>query len=54
MAAVAVGVFGAGIALGALAARRGVPRDQIPRWLALGVTRVAVRAVDRLRGRRFP
>ncbi len=41
-----VGLFAAGVAVGYVANQRGIPQDQIPRWLLKGATRRALRALD--------
>jgi hypothetical protein len=48
-AAVTVGLFGAGIAVGYVAHRRGVPQDQVGRWLLKEATRKALHAYDAAR-----
>ena len=50
---VAVGVtgvlFGAGVAVGYAAQKRGIPQDQIGRWVLKGATRRALRLADAVR-----
>ncbi|MES2642468.1 MAG: hypothetical protein V4850_23495 [Myxococcota bacterium] len=46
---VTVGLFGAGVAVGYVAQKRGIPQDQVGRWLVKGVVRRALRASDALR-----
>lgn len=49
VAAVAtVGLFGAGVAIGYTAHKRGIPRDRIGRWLLKEATREALRSLDAL------
>lgn len=45
-AGVTIGLFGAGIVVGYEAQRRGIPQDQIGRWLVKGVTRRALWLID--------
>ncbi len=47
--AVTVGLFGAGVAVGYAAQKRGIPQDQIGRWLLKGATRRALRLSDAIR-----
>lgn len=47
--AVTVGLFGAGIAVGYAAQKRGIPQDQIGRWVLKGVTRRVLALSDALR-----
>jgi hypothetical protein len=44
-----VGLFAAGVAVGYLANKRGIPQAEIPRWLAKGLTRRALRILDAVR-----
>ncbi len=48
-AGVTVGLFGAGIAVGYAAQKRGIPQDKIARWALKGVTRRVLRLADTLR-----
>ena len=48
-AGVTVGLFAAGVALGAAAQKRGIPKDQIGRWILKGATRRVVRLTDSVR-----
>ena len=48
-AGVTVGLFGAGVALGIAAEKKGIPQDQIGRWLLKGVTRRVLRLSDAVR-----
>jgi hypothetical protein len=43
---VTAGLFAAGVAVGYVAHKRGIPQDQVPRWLLKEVTRKALRVVD--------
>lgn len=43
---VTAGLFGAGIAVGYAAQKRGIPQDQVARWLLKGVVRRALRMGD--------
>jgi hypothetical protein len=52
LAAITAGVFGAGAVVGLMAARRGVPPDQIRPWLTRGILRGLIRAHDRILGAR--
>ena len=45
------GLFAAGVAVGYVANKRGIPQDDVPRWLVKGVTRRVLRAVDAIRER---
>lgn len=44
--AVTIGLFGAGIAVGYAAQKRGIPQDQIGRWLLKGITRRGLWLID--------
>jgi hypothetical protein len=46
---VTVGLFGAGVAVGYVAHNRGIPQDQLPRWLLKEATRKALHAIDAIR-----
>jgi hypothetical protein len=46
---ITVGLFAAGVALGYVAQKRGVPRDQIGRWAVKEATRKALQACDVVR-----
>jgi hypothetical protein len=48
--AISTGVFGAGIGLGVVAARRGIPPDQIQHWLTVGAASRLIHAVDWMMG----
>ena len=48
-AGLTVGLFGAGVAVGYAAQKRGVPQDQIGRWVLKGVTRRVLRLTDAVR-----
>lgn len=48
---VTVGLFVAGVAVGFVANKRGIPQDQIGRWFVKGVTRRALHVVDAVRDR---
>lgn len=43
------GMFAAGVAVGYVANKRGIPQDDVPRWLAKGATRRLLRGYDALR-----
>ena len=47
--AVTLGLFGAGVAVGIAAQKRGIPQDQIGRWVLKGITRQALRLGDAVR-----
>ena len=47
-AGLTLGLFGAGVAVGYAAQQRGIPQDQISRWLLKGVTRRALVVADAL------
>lgn len=42
-------LFGAGVAVGYAAQKKGIPQDQIGRWLLKGATRRALRLTDAVR-----
>ncbi len=44
-----LGLFGAGVAVGYAAQKRGIPQDQIGRWLLKGATRRVLRLKDAVR-----
>ena len=44
--AITGGLFAAGVAVGYVATKRGIPQDQVPRWLLKGVTRRVLHAID--------
>jgi hypothetical protein len=46
---ITAGLFGAGVAVGYVAQKKGVPQDQVGRWLVKGVTRRALHLVDAVR-----
>ena len=46
---ITTGMFAAGIAVGYVANQRGIPQDQVPRWLVKGVTKRLLRGYDALR-----
>ena len=46
---VTLGLFGAGVAVGYAAQKRGIPQDQIGRWVLKGVTRRVLRLTDAVR-----
>ena len=46
---VTLGLFGAGVAVGYAAQKRGVPQDQIGRWVLKGVTRRVLKLTDAVR-----
>lgn len=46
---VTVGLFAAGVAVGYVANKRGIPKDQVGRWLLKEATRGVLRGVDALR-----
>ena len=48
-AGITVGLFGAGVTVGYVAQKRGIPQDQVGRWLVKGVVRRALRAGDAIR-----
>jgi hypothetical protein len=49
VAAVAtVGLFGAGVAVGYVANKRGIPQEKVPRWLLKEATRQVLHAYDAL------
>jgi hypothetical protein len=48
-AGVTMGMFGAGVAAGYVAHKRGVPQEQVPRWLLKEATRKALHAYDAVR-----
>ena len=50
VAGVTLGLFGAGIAVGYAAQKKGIPRDQIGRWLVKGATRRVLRLTDAVQG----
>lgn len=43
------GLFAAGVAVGYMANKRGIPQEQVPRWLVKGLTRRALHALDAVR-----
>lgn len=43
------GLFGAGVAAGVAAQKRGIPQDQVPRWLAKELLRRGLRVADAVR-----
>lgn len=47
--AVTVGLFGAGIAVGYAAQKKGIPQDQIGRWALKGITRRVLLLTDAVR-----
>lgn len=47
--AVTLGLFGAGVAVGYAAQKKGIPQDQIGRWLLKGVTRRVMLLTDAVR-----
>jgi hypothetical protein len=51
-ATVTVGLFGAGVAVGYVAHKRGVPQEQVPRWLLKEATRKVLRVYDALQDAR--
>jgi hypothetical protein len=48
-AGVTLGLFGAGVTVGCLAQKKGIPRDQIGRWVLKGATRRILRLTDAVR-----
>jgi hypothetical protein len=46
---VTIGLFGVGVAVGYAANKRGVPQDQVGRWMLKGITRRALRLADATR-----
>ncbi|MBA2320557.1 MAG: hypothetical protein H0V89_05315 [Deltaproteobacteria bacterium] len=48
-AGLTVGLFAAGIAVGYVANKRGIPQDQIHRWFVKRATRRVLHAVDAIR-----
>ena len=48
-AGVTLGLFGAGVAVGYAAQKKGIPQDQIGRWLLKGVTRRMMLLTDTVR-----
>jgi len=44
--AITGGLFVAGVAVGYAANRRGIPREQVPRWVLKEATRAVLRVVD--------
>ncbi|MFZ5479267.1 MAG: hypothetical protein ACOZNI_21055 [Myxococcota bacterium] len=46
---ITAGLFGAGVAVGYVAHKRGIPQDEIGRWLVKGATRRALRLYDSVR-----
>lgn len=47
--AVTLGLFGAGVAVGYAAQKKGIPQDQIGRWVLKGVTRRVILLTDAVR-----
>lgn len=47
--AVTLGLFGAGVAVGYAAQKKGIPQDQIGRWVLKGVTRRVLLLTDAVR-----
>lgn len=45
-AGVTLGLFGAGVAVGIAAQKRGIPQDKVPRWLVKESLRRALRVSD--------
>ena len=48
-AGVTLGLFGAGVAVGYAAQKRGIPQDQIGRWVLKGLTRRVMLLTDAVR-----
>ena len=46
VAGTTVGLFAAGVAVGYVAHKQGIPQDQVPRWVLKGVTRRVLHAID--------
>lgn len=46
---ITVGLFAAGVAVGYVANKRGVPKDQVGRWLLKESTRAVLRGMDAVR-----
>jgi hypothetical protein len=46
---ITAGLFAAGVAVGYVANKRGIPQEAVPRWLAKGITRRALHALDAVR-----
>lgn len=46
LAGITAGLFVAGVAVGYAAHKRGIPQDQVPRWVLKGVTRRALHVID--------
>lgn len=49
VAGITVGLFGAGVAVGYVAQKRGIPQDQVGRWLVKGAVRRVLVASDAVR-----
>lgn len=48
VAGATVGLFAAGVTVGYVANKKGIPQDQVPRWLLKTATRRALHAIDAL------
>lgn len=46
---VTLGLFGAGVAVGYAAQKRGIPQDKVPRWLVKESLRRVLRVTDAVR-----